>query len=323
MDETMAADRSGSDPPAPAVKRRRGISIVWVIPIVAALIGGFLAYRAYTEKGPTITLSFETAEGLEAGKTKVRYLDVEVGTVQTVAIAPDLKHIIVTADMVPGAENVPARADHLLDRQAADRGRRRVRARHAAVRGLYRPGPGRGCGDAELHGPGAAAADRRQRGRPAIHADRREPGLAQPGRPDLLPRPRHRPGPGPPARPRRAEPGDLDLRQGALRRPGADHQPLLERERHQRRHDDLGHRRPGRLAAVADRRRDRVRQSAWTTAPTRSPTPAPASRCSPTRTRWRRPSSPRRSPSWSTSTARSAVSIPAPRSSSAASPWAR
>ena len=105
MAETMTADRSGSDLPAPVVKRRRGISIVWVIPIVAALIGGFLAYRAYTETGPTITLSFETAEGLEAGKTKVRYLDVEVGTVQTVAIAPDLKHIIVTAGMVPGAES--------------------------------------------------------------------------------------------------------------------------------------------------------------------------------------------------------------------------
>src|SRR3954454_13660508 len=104
MDEIKAADRSGSDPPEAAVKRRRGISIVWLIPIVAALIGAFLAYRAYTEKGPTITLTFRTAEGLEAGKTKLRYLDVEVGTARTVAIAPDLKHIIVTAEMVPGAE---------------------------------------------------------------------------------------------------------------------------------------------------------------------------------------------------------------------------
>lgn len=104
MDETMAATRSGSEPPAPVVKKRRGISIVWAVPIVATLIGGYLAYRAYTEKGPTITLSFATAEGLEAGKTKVRYLDVEVGTVQAVAIAPDLKHIIVTAGMAPGAE---------------------------------------------------------------------------------------------------------------------------------------------------------------------------------------------------------------------------
>src|SRR3954447_9071775 len=104
MDATRAADRSGSDPPEAAVMRRRGISIVWLIPIVAAMIGAFLAYRAYTEKGPTITLTFQTAEGLEAGKTKLRYLDVEVGTARTVAIAPDLKHIIVSAEMVPGAE---------------------------------------------------------------------------------------------------------------------------------------------------------------------------------------------------------------------------
>jgi paraquat-inducible protein B len=105
MSETLTKDRYVSDSPEAAVRRRRGISIVWLIPIVAALIGGFLAYRAYTEKGPTITLSFATADGLEAGKTKLRYLDVEVGTVQTVAIAPDLKHIVVTAGMVPGAES--------------------------------------------------------------------------------------------------------------------------------------------------------------------------------------------------------------------------
>lgn len=104
MNETTAATRPGSEPLAPVVKKRRGISIVWAVPIVASLIGGYLGYRAYTEKGPTITLSFATAEGLEAGKTKVRYLDVEVGTVQTVAIAPDLKHITVTAGMAPGAE---------------------------------------------------------------------------------------------------------------------------------------------------------------------------------------------------------------------------
>src|SRR3954471_5392745 len=104
MDETPV-ERLGPEPPAAMVKRRRGISIVWAVPIVAALIGVFLAYRAYTDRGPTITLSFATAEGLEAGKTKLRYLDVEVGTAQTVTIGPDLKHIIVSAEMVPGAEN--------------------------------------------------------------------------------------------------------------------------------------------------------------------------------------------------------------------------
>src|SRR3954466_7139325 len=97
MDEPIIADRFGSETPVAAVKRRRGISIVWVIPIVAALIGAFLAYRAYTDRGPTLTPSFAPAEGLEAGKTKLRYLDVEVGTARTVTIAPDLKRIIVTA----------------------------------------------------------------------------------------------------------------------------------------------------------------------------------------------------------------------------------
>jgi paraquat-inducible protein B len=104
MNTTITAARPASDGPTVLVKRRRGISIVWLVPIVAALIGAFLAYRAYTETGPTITLTFATAEGLEAGKTKVRYLDVEVGAVETVDIAPDLKHIVVTASMHPGAE---------------------------------------------------------------------------------------------------------------------------------------------------------------------------------------------------------------------------
>ena len=103
MAEAMAAARSGSEPPEALVKKRQGISIVWVIPIVAAVIAAFLAYRAYISEGPTITISFETAEGLEAGKTKLRFFDVEVGTVETVTIAEDLRHIEVTARMVPDA----------------------------------------------------------------------------------------------------------------------------------------------------------------------------------------------------------------------------
>ncbi len=93
----------GSEPPEAEVRKRRGISMVWLVPLVALLIGAFLAYKAYTSQGPTITISFETAEGLEAGKTKLRYLDVVIGTVNDVSIAPDLKRIVVTAEMVPGA----------------------------------------------------------------------------------------------------------------------------------------------------------------------------------------------------------------------------
>lgn len=108
MNETATATRSEPEPDAPPppmakVKRRRGISLVWVIPVVAALVAGFLAYRSWMSQGPTVTITFDTAEGLEAGKTRVKYRDVEVGVVENVTIGPDLQHIVVTAAMVPGA----------------------------------------------------------------------------------------------------------------------------------------------------------------------------------------------------------------------------
>ena len=103
MNENNRVGRSVSEPLQAEVRPKRGISLVWLIPLVALAIGGFLAWKAYSERGPTITITFDTAEGLEAGKTKLRYLDVEVGTVQSVAIAPGLKNIVVTAEMVPSA----------------------------------------------------------------------------------------------------------------------------------------------------------------------------------------------------------------------------
>ena len=52
------------------------------MPIVAAVIAIWLAVTTLREQGPTVTVSFRTAEGLEAGKTQVRYKDVEIGLVQ-------------------------------------------------------------------------------------------------------------------------------------------------------------------------------------------------------------------------------------------------
>ena len=86
------------------VRKRRGISIVWLIPLIAAGIGGWLAYRSITEQGPTITLSFKTASGLEAGKTVIKYKAVEVGTVNTVRLSDDLSKVVVTATLDKGTE---------------------------------------------------------------------------------------------------------------------------------------------------------------------------------------------------------------------------
>ncbi|MCK7483694.1 MAG: MlaD family protein [Candidatus Moduliflexus flocculans] len=70
---------SRKSPPRPSQTRKRRFSLVWVVPVVAALIGGWLVVKALTEKGPEITITFKSAEGLEAGKTKIKFKDVEIG----------------------------------------------------------------------------------------------------------------------------------------------------------------------------------------------------------------------------------------------------
>jgi paraquat-inducible protein B len=74
-------------------------SLVWLIPIVAALIGGYLALTSYLNQGPQIVVSFRAASGVEAGKTHVRYKDVVVGVVEDVELSDDLGQINVTIRM--------------------------------------------------------------------------------------------------------------------------------------------------------------------------------------------------------------------------------
>jgi len=79
--------------------KRFTLQLVWLIPIVAAIIGGTLVVKTYLQKGPTITITFKTGDGLEAGKTKVKYKDVEVGLVKDVTIARDITHVIATVEL--------------------------------------------------------------------------------------------------------------------------------------------------------------------------------------------------------------------------------
>lgn len=89
------------DAPPVAVRRRRLPSAIWAIPIVAALIGAYLVWVDYSQRGPTITIGFDAATGLVAGKTVVKYKDVEIGKVSSVALSKDLSRIDVTAEMRP------------------------------------------------------------------------------------------------------------------------------------------------------------------------------------------------------------------------------
>jgi len=93
-------DLNGSDSlPDAVVEKRRGFSIVWLIPLVAALVGAWLAYKTLSEQGPILTLTFREGTGLDAGKTKIKYKALDVGVVETVRFSPDLSEIIVTARM--------------------------------------------------------------------------------------------------------------------------------------------------------------------------------------------------------------------------------
>jgi paraquat-inducible protein B len=102
------ADERTSIPPVPesrAVARRKTpISVVWVIPIIAAVVGGWVAISRIESEGPKIHIVFGSAEGLEAGKTKIEYKGVEVGTITTIRLTEDHQRVIAIAQMTPKTE---------------------------------------------------------------------------------------------------------------------------------------------------------------------------------------------------------------------------
>ena len=100
----MNETENNNSQPATAVKKasgKQGFSPIWIVPIVALLIGAFLLYRVATETGPTITITFQQASGMEAGKTKIKYKDVTVGEVTGVDLSADINAVIITAEMQP------------------------------------------------------------------------------------------------------------------------------------------------------------------------------------------------------------------------------
>lgn len=87
--------------PEPVVRRRRRVSpsLIWLVPILAALAGLALILRAYLAAGPTITISFESAEGLEAGVTEVRYKNVVMGKVRDIELSDDRSQVRARVDL--------------------------------------------------------------------------------------------------------------------------------------------------------------------------------------------------------------------------------
>lgn len=101
-DSTGAAPaRAASGLPKPDVKppRESRFSWIWLVPLVAALVGVSLLVQDWLRTGPTVTISFESADGLEVGQTKVRYKDVIIGQVTDIRVAPDRTKVLVDAQL--------------------------------------------------------------------------------------------------------------------------------------------------------------------------------------------------------------------------------
>jgi paraquat-inducible protein B len=86
-----------TDPPAARVAPLKRVSALWLIPIVTLVVGAWMVYDNWSKQGPLITIEFSSAEGLEAGKTKIKTLDVDVGQVEQITLNETLDGVIVTA----------------------------------------------------------------------------------------------------------------------------------------------------------------------------------------------------------------------------------
>ncbi|MEX5684616.1 MULTISPECIES: PqiB family protein [Pseudomonas] len=103
--KSQATDGPQAPGPAPVKTRRFSISLVWIVPIVAVLVGISLVVHSVMQEGPTITVTFKTGSGLTANKTEVKYRNVVIGVVSDVELSADQKSVNATVKLSKQAES--------------------------------------------------------------------------------------------------------------------------------------------------------------------------------------------------------------------------
>ncbi len=105
-DNTPHEDGSGHDElPQPVVRRHHfNTALIWLVPALAALVGLSLVVNSWLQAGPQITVSFQSAEVLDAGKTPVKYKNVVIGRAKKIRLSPDRSHVLVTVALERSAE---------------------------------------------------------------------------------------------------------------------------------------------------------------------------------------------------------------------------
>ena len=94
-------------PPEAKIRRRRWhVSVIWVVPIVAAIVAGYLVYGRLQDRGPEITITFKDGDGVKAGQTEVRYRGVPIGEVTAVDLSDRAEHVVVQARLRRSAASI-------------------------------------------------------------------------------------------------------------------------------------------------------------------------------------------------------------------------
>lgn len=88
---------------SPNIKRNKGLSPLWLLPILTMILAGWLVFKAIQDAGQRVQIHFSDAQGLIAGRTTIRYQGLEVGMVKDISLAEDLQSIYVDADIYPEA----------------------------------------------------------------------------------------------------------------------------------------------------------------------------------------------------------------------------
>lgn len=83
----------------PEISSGKRLSAIWIVPIVASLLGLWMLAYSLINEGPEITITFNNADGLSAGKTKLKLLNVDIGQVTAITLHPDSSSVLVTAKL--------------------------------------------------------------------------------------------------------------------------------------------------------------------------------------------------------------------------------
>ncbi len=93
-------------PKAKVKGRRWNFSVVWVVPVVAAIVAGYLVFDRLREFGPKITIKFKDGSGLKIGQTPIKYRGVPVGEVTAMELSQDQQHVLVKARLRRSAASI-------------------------------------------------------------------------------------------------------------------------------------------------------------------------------------------------------------------------